>query len=240
MVKRPLWDETVEARISTTAMASASPNLAYVIECECGELLGNRELCSSVGCSGMVSGFRGTGFTREFGADISGTALGNTWFHATIDPHWDDTIAKSDTPPVHLGIREASEEVGILNAHCGYFLYEVKLKPEATVAPYICPDTECNWSETVDVFYDKVGADFIGYVNLYESIGNVSLLGDGSQLQVLSKKWCPILGEAESVTYVKDVLAAKERFARPDIEIDHEVRQLEQLLAYLTTAPVAA
>lgn len=238
--KRPFWDETVEARVSATPMDSTPPSSGNIIECECGELLGKNEVCSTSDCSQMVSSFLGTDFTRKFAADIVGTALDNTWFHATIDPHWEETITKSDTPPVHIGTKEASEEVGILNAHCGYFLYEVTLKPETTVAPYLCPDTECAWAETMDVFYDMVGADFIGYVNLYESIGNVSLIGDGTQLQVLSKRWVPVLGEAECISYVEDVLGAKARFARPDMELDHEVKQLEQLLIFLTTAPVAA
>lgn len=226
---RTYWDETVEATLSNTPMESAA------IECVCGEVLGNHEMCSTHGCSGMVSSFRGTPFTRKFATDIDRNAHDFTWFHSTLDPYWEETLKHPDLPPVHIGVKETSEELGILNKHCGYFLYEIRLKDNATVAPYFCPDIECGWSETMDVFYDKVGADFVSYINIYEGMGNVSLIGDGSMLEVKSRTWVPVLEAPESVIYVKNILDAKRRFNRPDAEIAYEITQLEDLLAFLAS-----
>ena len=198
-VKIRNWDERITAVISSTPVAE---NKAH-IECTCGATLTLHRLlddyCPTQGCSPKAKAFRGTSFTRDFAANIEETAKTSTWFHSTLDPNWEETLTNPDLPPVHLGIREASEQLGkIEGVEYGFFLYEVQLTPDATIAPYICPDKRNHWAETNSKLKRTIKADFIGYFNLWEAAGNISLLGNGQKIKIISRKWFPRVKDRET------------------------------------------
>lgn len=229
------WDERVIAIISSNPIAEDNAH----IECACGVTLKLDHMlddyCKTQGCTGKAKAFRGTEFTRQFAANINETAKSATWFHATLDPNWEETLTALNLPPVHLGVKEASEELGMANGEgYGYFLYEVKLASYAIIAPYVCPDKRMHWAETTSQLKQVINADFIGYLNLWESVGNISLLGNGQRIEVVSRKWVPLTGNRE--TGIENVRGRLEWARASNLATGHAyfVPQMEALLSTLT------
>lgn len=228
------WNEQVEALISPTPIADSAH-----IECACGETLTLDGLlddsCKTQGCNGKARAFRGTEFSRQFAANINETAKASTWFHATLDPNWEETLTTLNLPPVHLGVKEASEELGVANGKgYGYFLYEVRLPSYATIAPYVCPDKRMHWAETNTKLRRAINADFIGYLNLWESAGNISLLGNGQRIEVINRKWVPLVENRE--TAIENISKGLEWAKAANLASgqSHFIPQMETMLSALS------
>lgn len=225
------WDETVEAYLSPTLLSPSKGNL-LAVECICGLLKRSvASKCKRANCSGTVTAFRGSEFAKKFFSDMQRVALSSKWFHATIDPEWEKTLQELDSP-VHVGTDKAANEMGegYLDTAGGYFLYEVGLTPSATVASHLCPDSNNRWSQTMEIFHDRVQADFISYLNLYEGIGDVSLVGDSSYLEVIGKKWVPLIPVEDSIE-----LLQKELLNRKSSYPEWLLKQEDKLLTVLTS-----
>lgn len=229
------WDERVIAVISSNTIAEDNAH----IECACGATLTLDHMlddyCKTQGCTGKAKAFRGTEFTRHFAANINETAKTSTWFHATLDPNWEETLTTLNLPPVHLGVKESSEALGKAEGeNYGYFLYEVTLTSDATLAPYVCPDKRMHWAATNTQLRQAINADFIGYLNLWEAAGNISLLGNGQKIEIISRKWVPLVKDRE--TGIENVLKRLEwaRGATLATGHAHFILQMEALLSTLT------
>lgn len=112
----------------------------------------------------------------------------SSWFHVTTNDDWlEDMQAKGDevyskTPIIHVGSREAALDrmrdiAKWQNDGSTWYLYELKVKPEAPVTPGvfcdendICPSTVGDARKTN---YDSEGVT--RYLNSYEGPGTVSL-----------------------------------------------------------------
>lgn len=158
------------------------------------------------GCgSGTLEGLTGVSILPEALEFLDDEAvLNTTWFHTTIREDWDERLKGhqgEDTPLTHLGTLEAAtvrmedlkrerESEGLAPAQ--FYLYEVALLPTMSISESLADDDNDSAPESVkdwrrDRFekYDLFGCT--RYVNMYESVGSISLLANPHHFEVVNK-----------------------------------------------------
>lgn len=166
-------------------------------ECICGVVrycpLSRCDSCKS----SEIAAYRVSAAGKEL-VDDKGKAKTATWFHATRVENWDKKIFKSGAT-VHIGDEATATELADdhFNNELSFFedkeelreytLYEITLKPEASISDVVCNDLVYNWTKDTDAFAKLVGDDFVRYVNTYESSGAVSMIGNPNMFTIVRK-----------------------------------------------------
>jgi len=139
------------------------------------------------------------------------TCRDTSWFHATDLGNWFEDINQlrnGALPLVHLGTREAAAD-RMRNLHekhaqtssdalgKEYYLFEVQVKPQTSVAPGITVDLNCWPKNTTQARDNKAYSCFSAegitrYLNGYEAPGSVSLLANPSVLVKIAAVKVPL------------------------------------------------
>lgn len=167
------------------------------VECICGVVrycpLSRCDACKS----SEIEAYRVSAAGKELVED-KGKAKTATWFHATRVENWDKKIFKSGAT-VHIGDEATAMELADdhFNNELSFFedkeelreytLYEIALKPEASISDVVCNDLVYNWTKDTDTFAKLVGDDFVRYVNTYETPGAVSMIGNPNMFTIVGK-----------------------------------------------------
>lgn len=117
------------------------------------------------------------------------------WFHASRKKDWLDKVLSSyDIPVIHLGTRETAlarvaDYKYVNNVINGgdedWFLYEVKLG-DGLLSPRVWQDEDKLFPYTVnELINSKMTADFVRYVNRYETPGQISLMANPKYVSLL-------------------------------------------------------
>lgn len=110
-----------------------------------------------------------------------------TWYHATHLENWlGDEKAAFSYFEAHVGTEEAAFDRGISeyaihgSRSNGFYLYEVKLAEDVTIAKEVVKD------ENGVVAYD--GSDVTRYINKWEDTASISLAVNSQKLVILNKR----------------------------------------------------
>lgn len=183
------WDENTVATIfdrnpeeadfgrTVSVICEGCGTSRYLLHLKCDE-------CESEECEGFLIHETSKPFVQN-----PGLMKNREWFHATIRENWLQGVQEAEIP-VHLGMEETSRWVGnrSLYGKNGYWLHKVRLKTEANIAPWFCPDLTEEWSKTSK----ELPADFVGYVNAYEAPGHASLYGNPDLIEMVSSEWIAV------------------------------------------------
>jgi hypothetical protein len=109
-----------------------------------------------------------------------------SWYHSSDSPDWEERIADGTITSVHAGSLNAAEDrvTGLGRKNDTTWVYELRIKPEASVDPNIFNDDPVNesaWKKQEDK------SDVVRYMNLYEDSGSISVLLNSSQVEVVGK-----------------------------------------------------
>lgn len=121
-----------------------------------------------------------------------------TWYHATWKDNWLETNDDGDESfSIHVGTEQASYDRGIgeyvsrVPKHDGeFYLYEVRVKPEAPIAKDIADDD--NGVEAED-------GEVVRYINRWEDMASISLAVPSDKVEIVSKK---VVGGAKAKTRI--------------------------------------
>lgn len=172
-----------------------------VVCVQCGKTrYGIKTWCKE--CGSLEVGFR----VREKDKSILSNpeeSLQRTWFHATDNPDWMECVTEAEVT-VHIGSYEAALSAAIERSLCeSSYVFELKLLDTTSIAPWVCPDVVNLWNEEVDEFTENLEHDFINYVNLYESPGSISMIGDPKKLVIIGMTKVVPLEEFRNLTWGK-------------------------------------
>lgn len=104
--------------------------------------------------------------------------LSRAWWHSSDNPSF---YSDRDTTPIHLGSKGAAEQRAEIQ---GYpFLYEVRLRPEASVCAQIYVESEHYDPGHGVMVAIAVEGEIVRYVNNSEDAGGISLLTSRSNFE---------------------------------------------------------
>lgn len=123
-----------------------------------------------------------------------------SWFHVTTNDDWleDMSNIENHTPLLHIGSKEAAMDrlrdlMKWQNDGSTWYLYELKIKPEASVNSGLfddenedCPSSEVEARKTN---YDGNGVNL--YLNTYEAPGTISLVANPHALREVQRVTIP-------------------------------------------------
>lgn len=122
------------------------------------------------------------------------------WYHASKKNDWLDSVLDFNDPSVvHLGSLDAAlarkEDYeysnNLVNSETkdDWFLYEVRILPEAYVSNRVWEDADKSFPRTVDeLLASKYAVDIVRYVNFWECPGSISLLANPRCLKLVNKR----------------------------------------------------
>lgn len=124
------------------------------------------------------------------------------WYHATYVDDWFNRVTtgqgmegeEGDFLYIHVGSEQAARDIArdkYFSAYGGDLdisLYQVRLKADAVLSPYIVHDDETwrDFSSATDKTAKAMGGDAVRYLNRWEAPGSISLLVDARQLEFVS------------------------------------------------------
>lgn len=119
-----------------------------------------------------------------------------TWYHSTTTEAWGDTLQVDDGFYAHVGSRQAAmdrqlSELLPVNGK-GFWLFEVEVSGEASVAEALYPDDNDDYSVSFHPVRRPLPASVLRYVNRWEDLGSISLVVDTRVLSVVNRTWVPM------------------------------------------------
>lgn len=200
LVRSETLNETVPVIISENPYVF-NPDADFAgngnVECVCGEV----RYCALIRCdackSNEIKAYRVSTAGKELLEDAA-RAKTLTWYHATRVENWDKKIFKSGAT-VHIGDKETAMALADDQFNNDfhfetnkddlrkYTLYEITLKPEASISDVVSNDLVYNWTKDTETFAKLVGDDFVRYVNTYEVPGSVSMIGNPNMFTIVGK-----------------------------------------------------
>lgn len=135
-------------------------------------------------CGSRMVGFRVRDSDREI-LDDPTKSMERVWFHATDNPDWLEDVIEAGVT-VHLGsFATALNAAAMRSERDESYVWKIQINESATVVPWVAPDSVDKWIEDVEEFTANTGFDFLNYVNLYESPGSISMIGDPNMITIL-------------------------------------------------------
>lgn len=152
-------------------------------------------VCPADGCYNVISSDSLPVVVRksESGLLDRGAAQDALWFHATRRENWMETLLslpETDMPTIHVGSREAavSRANGEYAASGTWYLYALRVRSNVCVSEAIFADENmCAPWRVGDLYagyFPGYGAA-TRYVNAFESIGSISMVGDPRAFEVV-------------------------------------------------------
>lgn len=182
------------------------PTGSSALMCKCGAVATTEEevqaalyhfyLCEE--CDEPVMLGRESGIRQDALAYFDDAAvLSSSWWHATAKDDWYAGLMSNDEiPMVHLGTKvSALSRVLIMGrgssnlSFSDWNLYQIKLTPEAKIAPRVVDDFNGDAPETVNQALRSASFESHGvtrYLNRYETVGSISLLANPLFFDILS------------------------------------------------------